>query len=252
MKKSSGDSPMLEKIEGIVVSEQYYGETSKIVNILTKDHGIVGIMAKGAKKLKSELRTVTSQLTYGYFHLYYKKDKLSTLVAVDVLSTFKNTLKDIKLISYASFLLDLSEQVMKHSCSSAIFTILLAALKKLDAGYDPLVITNIVELKYLNLLGVMPILDRCCECGSTSDIVTLSNNKGGYICRKCHTSELLVAQDTLKFIRGFYYLEIDKITKLEISPQVKMEINQFLDEYYDTYTGLYLKSKSFLKNLSRL
>lgn len=243
---------MLEKIEGIVISEQSYGETSKIINILTKDYGIVGIMAKGAKKLKSEFRTVTSKLTYGYFHVYYKKDKLSTLVAVDVLSTFKNTLKDIKLISYASFLLDLSEQVMKHSGSFTILMILIAALKKLDAGYDPLVITNIVELKYLNLLGVMPILDCCAECGSTSGIITLSNIKGGYVCRDCHTSEILVSQDTLKFIRGFYYLEIDKITKLEVPEQVKNEINQFLDDYYDIFTGLYLKSKSFLKNLSRL
>ena len=68
---------MLEKIEGIVVSETSYGESSKIINILTLDYGIVGIMAKGAKKVKSEFRTLTSKLTYAYFHVYYKKDKLS-------------------------------------------------------------------------------------------------------------------------------------------------------------------------------
>ena len=50
----------------------------------------------------------------------------------------------------------------------------------------------------------------------------------------------------------FYYLDISKITKLDISNQVKHEINDFLDEYYEQYTGLYLRSKSFLKNLNKI
>ncbi len=243
---------MLEKIEGIVISETAYGETSKIINVLTKDFGIVGIMAKGAKRMKSEFRVLTSKLTYAYFHVYYKKDKLSTLVAVDKIDTFKNILKDITLISYATFLLDLSEQVMKHSGNSIVFTTLLSALKKINDKFDPMVITNIVELKYLNLLGVMPVLDCCAGCGSTNDIITLSNIKGGYVCKNCHTNERIVSSDTLKFIRGFYYLEINKITKLDIDNKIKDEINLFLDDYYDTYTGLYLKSKNFLKDLSKL
>ena len=30
------------------------------------------------------------------------------------------------------------------------------------------------------------------------------------------------------------------------------EINDFLDNYYDRYTGLYLKSKSFVKELAKI
>lgn len=241
---------MVEKIEGIVISEKPYGESSKIINILTKDYGILGIMAKGANKLKSEFRNVTTKLTYGYFHVYYKKDKLSILVEVDRINLLKNVVKDIKLISYASFLIDLSEQVMRHSNSSQIFPILLAALTKINEGYDPLVIMNIVELKYLNILGVMPVLEGCANCGETSDIITLSNIKGGYVCKKCHTNEQIVSEKTLKLVRGLYYVDIMKITKLDIEEQVKNEINHFLDEYYDAYTGLYLKSKQFLKELN--
>ena len=39
------------------------------------------------------------------------------------------------------------------------------------------------------------------------------------------------------------------ISKLKISDKVKNEINMFLNTYYDRYTGLYLKSKNFLKKL---
>ncbi len=44
-------------------------------------------------------------------------------------------------------------------------------------------------------------------------------------------------------------VEIKSISKLKISEKVKQEINTFLNTYYDRYTGLYLKSKNFLKKL---
>ena len=48
------------------------------------------------------------------------------------------------------------------------------------------------------------------------------------------------------------YVDISKITKINISDEVKNEINNFIDDYYDRYTGLYLKSKEFLKKLIKI
>ena len=42
------------------------------------------------------------------------------------------------------------------------------------------------------------------------------------------------------------------VISLDISDKIKYEINDFLDRYYDKYTGLYLKSKDFIKNLNKL
>ena len=50
----------------------------------------------------------------------------------------------------------------------------------------------------------------------------------------------------------FYYVDIDKISKLDISNNIKKELNNFIDDYYDRYSGLYLKSKTFLKNLNTI
>lgn len=243
---------MIEQVEGIVVSERDYGETSKIVNIVSKKYGIIGLMAKGSKTMKSDLRSVTGRLTYGTFTIYYKPDKLSTLTSVDIINPFKNIRKDINMISYASFIIELAEQVIKQSNSNDIYEYLIAALTKIDEGYDPMVITNILELKCLDFLGVMPIIDACAICGDTNAIVTLSSDIGGYICSKCYNGEIMVDPKTIKLIRMFYYVDIAKISKLDISDRSKKEINNFLDAYYDKYTGLYLKSKSFLKNLNKL
>lgn len=242
---------MIEKVEGIVINEKAYGETSKIINVITKEYGIIGIIAKGARTLKSEFRVSTAKLSYAYFNIIYKEGKLSTLVSADIINPFKNIIKDINKISYAVYILELSEQVVKQT-NQNIFDLMLSGLIKINEGYDPLIIMNIIELKYLEYLGVMPVLDRCSVCGSTNNIVTLSSDKGGYVCKNCHSTEKIISEKAIKLIRLFYYVDISKISKLEIGDVSKKEINDFLDMYYDRYTGLYLRSKTFLKNLEKV
>lgn len=245
---------MLTKVEGIVLSETSYSESSKILNVITKEYGVIGILSKGCKSLKSPLRSVSSKLTYGYFHIQYKKDKLSTLISVDLIDNLKFIKTDLTLksLSYAYFILELTEQVLKHNYSCDIFDLMLSSILKINEGFDPLIITNILELKYLDYLGVMPVLDSCAICGSQISIATLSSSRGGFVCNNCKNGEKIVDAKTIKLIRMFYYVDISKITKLDISLKIKTEINSFLDEYYDLYTGLYLKSKKFLEELNEI
>lgn len=243
---------MIDKIEGIVVGERPHGETSKIIQLLTKEYGVIGVIAKGARNLKSDFRTTTTKLTYGYFYMNYKEGKLSVLTSVDVIMNFLNIQKDITRISYASYMLDLVEQVTRQNIDKRIFENLLASLIKIDEEFDPVMISSILELKCLDYLGVMPMLDGCSTCGSKTNLVTLSSDRGGYVCKNCLTNEKIVSEKTMKLIRMFYYVDISKISSLEISNESKKEIQFFLEQYYDRYTGLYLKSKSLINQLNKL
>lgn len=243
---------MLKKVIGIVIKETPYKETSKIINIFTEELGIIGVIARGTKSIKSPLSGVTNKLTYGYFHIQYKENTLSTLVAVDVIDTLKYIKKDLMKISYATYITELTEQVFRHEQNADLFELYLSSIIKINEGYDPLVITNILELKLLEYLGIRPILDECSVCGNKSNIVTISCIKGGYICKNCYQNEFIVNTKTIKLLRMFYYLDIKNITKTEIAENIKKEINMFIDEYYDRYAGLYLRSKEFLKNIEQI
>ena len=94
----------IEKVTGIVLSDTNYSESSKILNVLTKEHGKIGIISKGCRNLKSSLRSVSSKLTYGYFNIYYKKEGLSVLISVDIINDFSNIKQDLFKIGYATFL----------------------------------------------------------------------------------------------------------------------------------------------------
>lgn len=242
---------MIERVEGIIIKDASYSETSKLLTLITKEHGIINLLAKGAKTLKSPLRSTTTKLTHGYFNIIYKESKLSTLKEVDIIEYYKNIKKDINKISYATYILELVEQVIKQTNNEEVFDNLIASLKKIEEGFNPLVITNILELKCLDYLGVMPILDCCSVCGN-ENIITISADQGGYLCKNCRKEETIVDEKTIKLIRMFYYVDINKIEKLEISKKISEEINYFLNSYYERYTGLYLKSKKFIEKLSKV
>ena len=242
----------IESFEGIILSETNYSESSKILNVLTDKHGLIGVISKGCRNMKSKLRGVSRKLIYGTLHVYYKENGLSTLIGVDVINSFSKTMMDLEKISYASFILDLTYQVVKQTESEEIFELLKNSLIKLEEGIPPLPLTNIVELKLLDYLGVAPNVDSCCHCGSTKGIVTLSSEDGGYICKDCYDNEPLVSEKTIKMIRMYYYVDISSITKLDVSNEVTKEINSFLDDYYDRFTGLYVKSKDFIKKINQL
>lgn len=235
-------------IEGFVVGTLKYGESSKILNILTKEKGIIGVIAKGALSEKSKLRVVSGNFTYAIFHIHYKKDKLSTLVSADVIDYLINTKSDIEKMGYLSYLTELTRNVYKQSEDSKIYDIFISAVKKIEKNFNPRIITNIVEIKYLDFLGISLNLNGCAICGNTS-VVTISHALGGYICALHRKNEPIYEESILKMIKAYYYIDIDKISELNIKPNVVDAIDAFLSIYYKEYTGLYLKSKNFLNHM---
>lgn len=240
---------MITKIEGIIISEIAYGDTSKIINVFSKDHGVVGIIAKGAKSMKSKLRAVTTKFTYGYFHVYYKENKLSTLIAVDIIDNLNYLKQDITLIGYLNYISELTNQVYKQNNDNNIYDMYIKAIQKMNNKLNPQIITNIIEIKYLDFLGISLNLDSCVNCGNKTNIVTIDPDQGGYICKNCYTNELIVDPKTIKLLRMYYYIDINSITEININETISNQINYFIDKYYERYTGLYLNSKKFLESV---
>ena len=246
---------VLKKIEGIVLSEVPFGDTSKIINVFTND-GIKGIICKGAMNVKSKNRVASMKLTLSNFNIYDKEDKLSILGSSDTINNFPHIRKDITLISYASYLNDLIYQTLKQVQNdkyyAEIYELFKNALIKIDEGINPMVITNILEVKLLTYLGVGLNLTSCTLCGNKKEIVTLSSERGGLICKNCYKGERLMPLSIIKIINMYYLVDIKSISKLSLKDEYIKEINSFLSNYYDDYTGLYLKSKNFLKTIEQL
>jgi len=240
----------IECVEGIILNDVNYSESSKILNILTKEYGLIGVMSKGCRNMKSKLRGSSRKLIHAKFHIYYKVNGLCTLIGIDLINSYANILNNLSSISYATYLLELTEQVVRQSESNDVFFLLKNGLDKINEGFSPLVITDILELKYLDYLGVCLNIDGCSLCGSNKNILTISSEAGGYLCSNCYTNGYIVEDITIKLIRMFFYVDLAKISKLDIEDSELREVNYFLEEYYEKYTGLYLKSKKVLAKIT--
>ena len=247
------------KIEAVVISEQSFGETSKILKLFTKDLGIISVMSKGCKKIKSPLYEGSNKLVVGNFDITYKENAMSILTGTSIIKIFKNIVMDYHDLDrkmYAFYITDLIVQVLKQEKITVeeinkIYDLYLSSLYKIDEKLNPKIIYDIVKLKYLEFLGVKPSIDCCSNCGS-KEIVTCSSKTYGFICKNCYTDELILKNDTLKMIRMLYYVDINKIKKLEIDSEILKEVEIFIDDYYEEHTGIYFKSKKEEEILAKI
>ncbi len=242
----------MKEIEGFIISEVPYKDTSKIINIFTKE-GLIGCIAKGAKSLKSNLRVNTTKFTYGKFIIKGTNDKLNTLIEANVINELKNIKSDLLAVSYLSYIVDLTYQIIKQAYDTEnLYNLFISTILKLNESLNPKVICNIYEIKVLDYLGVGINFNSCSKCGNTKNIVTINGDAGGYLCSNCYTNEIIYDTKTIKMFRMYYLIDINTISDLKISEEVINNIDRFINTYYDRYTGLYLKSKKFLKDINKL
>ena len=127
----------MEKItvEGIVLNETNYGETSKILNVLTKDYGYISIMSKGCRVLKSKLRGISMKLVLASFTINYKENGISLLLEGNTIDSLKYILTDFKKMNYAMYLTDITKSILKDYFNPSIYVILKNALIKINNSF---------------------------------------------------------------------------------------------------------------------
>lgn len=238
-------------LTGIIMNTTNYSESSKIINVFTKELGMISLLAKGCRRLKSPLCSVCSPLLYASFQVIYKKGKVSTLTEIDIINPFLNILSDLTKVSFASYILDLVNQVLRESKDNMIFPKLLKTLELIENNLSPYALTLILQLQLLEYLGVKPVLNGCAKCGD-ANVITLDSYSGGYICKNCYTNERVVSPKTLKLIKMFQSVDLTNLTKLEVNDKILKEIDIFINEYYEHFTGIYIKSKKFLNTIKQL
>ena len=231
---------MKETIEGIILNETNYSETSKILNILTPTHGYISVMSKGSRTMKSKLRGISMKLVYANFTISYREKGISNLIEGSLINSFKNIMTDYHKMTYANNCINIVKNVLKENNDSNIFTILKDSLVKINDGFNPKLIYIILKTKLLNYLGVKPNFTECINC-SNKNIKTFDLQIPGAICDNCYTDTYLFLPNTLKLLNLFQNIDISKIDKLNItSNKVIEELEFFLKEYYDSYTGIYI------------
>ncbi|ALX48113.1 DNA repair protein RecO [Lentibacillus amyloliquefaciens] len=246
---------MLEKLQGIVMKTQDYGETHKIVTIFTGQAGKISAIARGAKKPKSRMAAVTQPFIYGDFFVYLKSG-LSTVQQGDVINSFRRVREDIMKTAYAAYIAELTDKLTdSHSPDGYLFNQLYRTMNWIAEYEDSDIPIMMYELKLFKKGGFAPAVDRCVNCGGREMPFAFSIAEGGLLCAKCRhiDSQSIALSD--KLARLFYVfseVELERVGTISVKEENKKLLRDIMDAYYDHYGGYYLKSKRFLKQMDKL
>lgn len=243
---------MLEKIEGMVIRTQDYGETNKIVTIFSMNLGKFSVVAKGAKKPKSRMAAVTQPFIHGQFLVYPSKG-LGSLQQGDVLGSFRQIREDIIKTAYAAYIAELTDKLLENREPDYYLYDQFMQTMQWIASHDSAEIPIMMyELKVFKKAGFAPVVDRCVHCGRTDDLTAFSVEEGGMLCRTCSNAteqRIILGPKLAKIIYLFSNVGLERIGNISMKPENIKLLRQLMDAYYDQYGGYFLKSRKFLNQL---
>ncbi len=176
----------------IVLRTRPFGESDKIVSLLTENFGKITGIAKGA--LRSRRRFVNSLEPFSLVNLRFQERVHSNLVFIlgaELAHGFRHLTSSLESISHASYIVEITDGLTgERDESLAVFQHLRDGLSSLDANGTSLRFLTTFELKLLKLTGYQPVLDACKRCGG--DRLTeasaqwhFSPADGGILCEVC-------------------------------------------------------------------
>ncbi len=246
---------MLYRVEGIVIRSMDYGESNKIVTLLTQSHGKVGVLVRGAKKVRSKHSSLAQLFTHGDFS-FFKSSGLGTLNHGEIINSHHKLREHLDLSAHAAYIAELTDRSLQENESGQLhFEQLKACLEALNGEKDMGIVTNIYEMKILALSGYAPQLEHCANCGRTASRYFFSAGLGGVICPVCQSVDryaLQVSEAAHKLLRVFAQLDMRRLGSIQVKDDTKIELNHCIRALIDAQLGLQLKSRNFLEQLAKL
>jgi DNA repair protein RecO (recombination protein O) len=157
----------LYRTQGIVIGRRALGESDRLVDFYTRDHGRLRGVAKSARRTRSRFGSALELFTLG--ELVFFDTGRSELVRIDhfdIVHPFVRVREHLERLGQGAWVVEcLTRLTPDRDSQPALFGLTLRSLRALDAGARPQRVASCFALRAVDLLGHRPRIDRCVECG---------------------------------------------------------------------------------------
>ena len=199
----------LYKSKGIVLRSIRYGEADRILDLYTRDAGLVSAIAKGVRRTKSRFGARLEPLSCVDFVAYHGRT-LDTVTQAELLRSFRGVREDLARFEAAARLVGSVRALSGgDEADRRVFNLLyngLDALEERESGLE--VVEAAFGLKLSIVAGYAPQLDTCSNCAidpeEASGPIYFAPELGGVLCSECRptTSDAFpLAPGTLERLR---------------------------------------------------
>jgi len=226
----------IKKTQGYVIRTLDYGDTSRIVTVLSDTAGKISFIAKGARRPESRLGPALDLLNLSEF-VYYNNDGLKILSQVSLIDPLMQLKSDYDRLDMslrtARWLHRLLEDDHVEHSIFKLFEAYLNVLGQSEAAFEMFDLS--LKVKTLTAMGLAPKLDCCMICGRDPAQSWFSMSKGGVVCESCHVvsdaDERPIQMGTAKGLQMLLKFPFEKLGRLSISPEAIRFGTRIMDEY---------------------
>lgn len=242
--------------KGIVIKEYTVGESDKFISIFTKSNGKLMVNAPYAKKHNRGFASGTQLFVYAQFVLQEYKGN-HKLLQVEIIEAFHPLRNDLFKLSYSAYILELIDGTMEeYLYAPDTLRLVVRTLQAMCKDIiKPELIRHIFELKHMCMIGFMPNLFQCNECGISSDQDTtlyFDIAQGGLMCKDCsrpNPHRYGISQGALQAMQYIVSVHIDELFMFTVSDQALSELNKILSAYITYYVDKKFKTLKFLEDI---
>lgn len=230
--------------DALVLKEHIVDDESRIVTLLTKNHGVIYAYIKGAKRLRSKLTSPTQLFCYSTFVLFKSKNRYSVNSA-DVHTMFFELTADIEKFTLVNYLAQLMIELAPEDENTPDYLrLMLNCLHLLKTNKKSvLFIKPLFELRVLVMAGYMPDLTAClhCACFAHKEMYFLPVH-GTLVCGGCKqqsTGERMLQIDKgiLTAMRHIIYAPFDKLFGFMLPEGALWRLGEVTQEFACTQLG---------------
>ena len=247
----------LYKTQGIVIGRRALGESDRLVDFYTRDHGRVRGVAKSARRTRSRFGSALELFTLG--ELVFFDTGRSELVRVDhfdIVHPFVRVREHLERLGQGAWVVEcLARLTADRDPQPALFGLALRSLRALDAGARPQRVATCFALRAVDLSGHRPRLDRCVDCGRVFPFpgAALDVLAGGLLCRACGpgADALDVSGAVVGLLKRLRVLGWEEGVKLAVAADLDAELTATVESLTGRLMGSALRSSRFLAQTRR-
>ena len=236
--------------DGIVLSRRLSGESDYICAVFTKDHGKKHFIFRGLKKTRK--RPVSLSEPGSIIRMaYYSKENtgISTVSSFEPVTLTPGIRKNALKIYSLYYIVELVEKTSGEGDSApGLYNLITSGIEALEKTGIVMHFILFFTVRYMAMLGIMPLTGRCRHCGSNNAaLYNIENHTLAFTCSECseyadadingHTADFM----TKSLNARFSSMDTDNVPENEVSLLFNKTAG-FIENYY----GFRFKSMDML------
>lgn len=229
---------MTEIIEGVVLKSSDYQEHSKILQVFSKEHGLLGIYLRGASNYKSPNFALAQPISHAFFTIRYTEG-LSSSFKGEMINAFQNLKLDFTKNIYVYHLFELlMRNLQQHESHPDLYELLIKTLYILENNKEMRLLkllTIYFEMQLLYHLGVGPVVSECVVCGERTNIANFDIPHGGFVClNHLDKSQKRYSISTLELLYKLQNNTFEEIVALstDVKNEVLKDLREIMTNFY--------------------